>query len=238
MKECLEITMEPKIELYDLGRCTHKPIVGMYQFVVDNAERFVSNPNFAVELKKHAADRELPGYSIPQHHFTEMCRIWVDAHRTGQFVFDIPSLVFPDTAPRFKQVKEQGRNVGILTSGSAEFTRMLYGLPLPEGGILADYVNEYLLGEEIGDKDHAETFSRLWESRRGDIHAVFDDKVSVCEAAIEGFKQANGSASVSALIYLVDRKGKTASASGELADRVTALRSQGVRLIRSFEEAE
>ena len=61
-------------------------------------------------------------------------------------------------------------------------------------------------------------------------YAVFDDKLSVCEAAMEGLRQAGGSAQ----LYLVDRKGKYDQ--GELADKVNALRAQGIKLIRSFDE--
>ena len=58
------------IELYDMGRCTHKAVPGMYQFIIDRANAFVADPTRAEELKQSAANRELPGYSIPQDQFT------------------------------------------------------------------------------------------------------------------------------------------------------------------------
>lgn len=219
------------IELYDLGRCTHRPVKGMYEFIIDNAARYVADGGLARELEEHAANREKPGYSIPQERFSEMCRIWVQAHRSGAFPFRGEELVFPDTAPRFAKVKQAGRNIGILTSGSGEFTRMLFDVRiLGVDYTLAALVDEYLLGEEIGDKDHPETFTRLWESRKGDIAAIFDDKLSVCEAAVTGLSQAGGSSR----IYLVDRKDKYST--GELAERVRQLQDQGVQRITNFGE--
>ena len=218
------------IELYDMGRCTHKAVPRMYEFIVEHAGRFVQNAGLARELQQHAASREKPGYSIPQEHFSQMCGIWVAAYRSGDFPIDVSALAFPDTATRFQKVKQAGRHIGILTSGSKAFTEILYSLPIEDDRTLADFIDEYLLGEEIGDKDHPETFARLWEARKGDIHSVYDDKVSVCEATVEGLKQASGSARV----YLVDRKGKYNQ--GELSDKVKTLQAQGVQLIRSFYE--
>ncbi len=267
--------MEKKqIELYDMGRTTHKAVPGMYEFIVNHADRFVSDSRLAEELRQQAANREQPGYSIPQGHFSEMCRIWADAFNRGEFPINVPKLVFPDTPKRFMAVKRAGRKIGVFTSGSAEFTKILFNCSFrSEDSVTRKYadtqlgreifhydedrgwtvdkkhphfsqidseanfhlgynIDEFLLGEEIGDKDHPETFARLWETRKGDIHSVYDDKISVCEAAIDGLKQAGGSAR----IYLVDRKGKYNK--GELADKVCALQSQGVRLIKSFDEVK
>ncbi len=218
------------IELYDMGRCTHKAVQGMYEFIVNRANEFIEDSDLARELQQHAANREKPGYSVPQEHFSKMCGIWVAAYNSGDFPINVTELTFPDTVRRFQKVKGAGRQIGILTSGSREFTKILYSLQVEENRQLADYVNEYLLGEEIGDKDHSETFARLWETRKGDIYSVYDDKVSVCEAAMEGLRQVGGSAR----LYLVDRKGKYDQ--GELTDRVKALQAQGVNLIRNFDE--
>ncbi len=220
------------IELYDLGRCTHKPVKSMYEFIVDHANEFVENPDLAKELQHQATNREKPGYSVPQEHFSEMCRIWVAAYHSGAFPIDVPELTFPDTVRRFRKVKQAGRQIGILTSGSREFTEILYSLPVGEDRKLADFIDQYLLGEEIGDKDYPETFARLWDARKGDIHSIYDDKISVCEAAMEGLRQAGGTAR----LYLVDRKGKYDR--GELSDRVKVLQTQGVQLIRSFDEVK
>ncbi len=220
------------MELYDVGRCTHKAVPGMYEFIQNEAHRYVDDAVLAEELRQQAANRETPGYSIEQRFFTEMCRIWVDAHRKGDFTFDVNGITFPDTVRRFQKVKEAGRQIGILTSGSADFTRILYSLPVDAGTTLADYVDHYFLGEEIGDKDNARTFARLWDSQEGDISAVFDDKISVCEAALEGMPNAG------AKIYLVDRKGKYQETEGPLAERVESLQRRGVTLIQSFDDVE
>lgn len=244
------------IELYDMGRCTHKAVPGMYKFIIGHADTFVADTARAAELKTSAANRELPGYSIPQDQFTEMCGIWVAAHKSGAFPIDAGAIIYQDTGSRFLQVRYEGRAVGLLTSGSEEFAKILCSdlvMVGPDDDAptlkpLSALIDEYLLGEEIGDKDHPETFGRLWEAKKGRIAAVFDDKVSVCEAAVSGFRQAGGSSR----IYLVDRKWKGSyedlqngvdlsrgvHRKGELADRVNALRAQGVRLISNFEQAE
>ncbi len=229
------------IELYDLGRTTHRAVPGMYEFIVKNADQFVADAVRAEQLRSSAANRELPGYSIPQEYFSEMCRIWVAAHRAGTFPIDAKAIMFPDTPRRFYNVMDDGRRVGILTSGSKEFTELLYDVECEVQswdheqvfrGKVSTLVDEYLLGEEIGDKDLPETFGRLWEAKQGQIAAVFDDKVSVCEAAFSGFKQAGGSAR----IYLVDRKESYNNLPGELGERVKALEAQGVRRIHDFDE--
>lgn len=229
------------IELYDMGRCTHKAVPGMYEFIVQNAGRYVRDSARAEQLKTSATRRELPGFSIPQDQFTEMCGIWVAAYHSGDFPIDVKGVMFPDTPRRFWNVYDDGHSIGILTSGSKEFAQVLYNVACRVQswdhefvfeGKVSELVNEYLLGEEIGDKDHAETFGRLWEAKQGQIAAVFDDKVSVCEAAVEGFRQAGGSSR----IYLVDRKGIYNNLQEELGERVKALETQGVRRIRSFDE--
>lgn len=218
------------IELYDMGRCTHKAVPGMYELIVNRASEFIEDSGLATELQQHAANREKPGYSIPQKHFSQMCGIWVAAYHSGDFPIDVPELTFPDTITRFQRVKRAGRHIGILTSGSKKFTEILFSLPVGEERTLAGFVDEYLLGEDIGDKDHPETFARLWDARKGDIHSIYDDKLSVCEAAIEGLKQAGGSAH----IYWVDRKRKYTSE--ELGGRIQVLQVWGVNIIRSFDE--
>lgn len=217
------------IELYDLGRCTHQPVKGMYEFIVQNANRYVADSTFADALKQHAANRELPGYSVPQGAFSEMCRIWVDAYQQGTFDLKPTEIVFPDTAPRFRRVKEQGRKIGILTSGSEAFTKLLFHVPT-DGGMLDDLVDEYLLGEEVGDKDLPETHARLWERTNRGIYALFDDKVSVHRAALEGL----GADAQRVKLYLVDRKGRYQESTGALAEQVRGLQDRGVQLISSF----
>lgn len=230
-----------RIELYDMGRCTHKAVPGMYEFIVRNADQYVADTNRAAELRRSAANRELPGFSIPQDQFTEMCGIWVAAYKSGAFPIDVKAIMFPDTPRRFWNVYDDGRRIGILTSGSKDFTQLLYDVncrveswdhEFVFRGNVSKLVDEYLLGEEIGDKDHAETFGKLWEAKEGQIAAVFDDKVSVCEAAISGFQQAGGSSK----IYLVDRKGSYDNLQGELKERIRSLEAQGVRRIRNFDE--
>jgi methionine salvage enolase-phosphatase E1 len=212
-------------ELYDMGRTTHKAVPGMYDFIVNNAEKYVGDYRLSEELKNQAKLRELRGHSIPQEYFSVMCDIWTKAYRDGRFIIDIPSIVFPDTTPRFKKVKAGGSNIGILTSASREFTDILYSLPVDEGR-LSDYIDEYFLGEQIGDKDFPETFANLWENMEGNISTIFDDKPSVCKAAAGGLRMAGGSSG----IYLVDRKHKYAP------DVIEELEGMGVKKITSFDD--
>lgn len=212
-------------ELYDMGRTTHKAVPGMYDFITKNVEKYVGDYRLAAELKNQAKLRELKGHSIPQEYFSAMCEIWTKAYRDGDFNIDIDSIIFPDTITRFQKVKANGTNVGILTSASKEFTDILYSLPVGEGK-LSDYIDEYFLGEEIGDKDFPETFANLWENMEGNISAIFDDKPSVCKAAAGGLKMAGGSSD----IYLVDRKHKYAP------DIIEELESMGVKNITDFND--
>lgn len=219
--------MNSMFELYDVGRTTHRAVPGMYEFIENHAEKYVGDYRLACELKSHAKLREVEGHSIPQEYFSAMCGIWTQAYADGEFKMDIGSIIFPDTVPRFQKVRNEGRKIGILTSASKEFTDILYSLPVGNGK-LSDYINEYFLGEQIGDKDFPETFAGLWDSTGGKIAAVFDDKPSVCKAASSGLKMAGGSAR----IYLVDRKRVL---SEEYTDE---LKSVGVNIIPSFGGAE
>ena len=140
---------EKQIELYDMGRTSHKAVPGMYEFIVNHADRFVSDFRLAEELRQQAADREQPGYSISQEHFSEMCRIWADAYNKGEFPINVPQLVFPDTPERFMAVKRAGRKIGILTSGSAEFTKILFNCSFrSEDSVTRKYADTQL-GREI-----------------------------------------------------------------------------------------
>ncbi|MEK6901128.1 MAG: hypothetical protein AABX37_02195 [Nanoarchaeota archaeon] len=228
------------IELYDVGRTTHKPVPKMYEFIMQNADRYVQDQALAQRLKDEAAQRELPGHSIPQELFSEMCRIWVEAHRTGDFPIEASKLVYPDTIPQFRRVKEAGRNIGVLTSGSEEFTKVLFRLPIGEGETLADLVDEFLLGDKIGDKDSPETFARLWDARKSDIYSIYDDKESVCLAASEGIRQAGGYAA----IFLVDRNGRYVNQDGryyvseENSASHKVLKENLIHIIKSFDVLE
>lgn len=190
------------IELYDLGQTTHRLIPGLYEFIIERAGEYVT-PDLARQLAEHARNRIEQNASTPQEPFSAMCRIWVEACRRGAFHLNPSDLVFPDTIPRFQAVKRNGREVGVLTSGSSDFTTLLYDVAIPENGCLAGLVDRYFLGEEVGDKDYPETFERLWQLTDGGIYAVFDDKLTVCVAAAQGLKAVDGSAR----IYLVDRNG-------------------------------
>ncbi len=232
---------EKQIELYDMGRTTHKAVPGMYEFIVQNAERYILDSVLAERLKIEAAQRELPGHSISQEFFSEMCKIWVEAYHKGDFPIDQELLVFSDTKWRFLEVKKKGRKIGVLTSGSRDLAQILFdykfGIDLGtcdacppkeedyEWHHLGSMVDEYFLGEEIGDKDHPETFARLWERTEGGIYTIFDDKMSVCRAADEGLKMAGGTTR----IYLVDRKNKQTSP--EVLEEIT---TRGIRKIFDF----
>lgn len=209
------------IELYDLGGTTHSAVPGMYEFIAEHAWRYVQDSGLVQRLAEEARLRETPGHSIPQHYFSEMCKIWVQAHQEGVFGIHPEQIVYPDVVPRFMKVHEAGRRVGVLTSSSRAFTKLLFHVPIGERN-LADFVDEYYLGNEIGDKDSPETFSGLWERTEGGIYAVFDDKLSVCRAAVQGIQQAGGTAR----IYLVDRKNKQSCP------------EEGIIRITSFAEVE
>ena len=93
------------MELYDLGRTTHKAVPGMYRFIVDNAHDFVDG-GLARDLVEQAKLRETDGHSIPQEYFSEMCRIWVEAYRQSKFPIDFSQVVYADTIPRFQKVRK------------------------------------------------------------------------------------------------------------------------------------
>ena len=150
------------IELYDIGRTTHRAVRGMYEFIINNIDKYVSNKDLAEKLKEEARNREVQGHSIPQEYFSAMCDVWTKAYRTGDFPIDLEATIFSDTIPRFKRVKVNGRKIGILTSASREFTGILYSLPIGKDQKLSDLVDDYFLGQDIGDKDFAETFAGLW----------------------------------------------------------------------------
>ena len=214
------------IELYDVGRTTHRAVKGMYEFILDNVDKYVSNQDLAEKLKEEAKAREIKGHSIPQEYFSLMCQIWTEAYRSGDFEIDLEAAIFPDTIERFRKVKNNGRNIGILTSASRGFTDVLYDLRISPNQKLSDLVDDYFLGEEIGDKDFPETFAKLWEKTEGGIYAIFDDKPSVCKAAYEGINQAGGRTR----LYLVDRKGQY---SGEVLEEMA---EKGVIKIGNFDE--
>ena len=214
------------IELYDIGRTTHRAVRGMYAFIINNIDKYVNDKELAEKLKEEARNREVQGHSIPQEYFSAMCDVWTQAYRTGDFPIDLEATIFPDTLPRFQRVKSNGRRIGILTSASRDFTNVLYGLPIGANQKLSDLVDSYFLGEEIGDKDFPETFAKLWERTEGGIYAVFDDKPSVCSAASAGIRLAHGSAK----IYLVDRKNQY---SGEILEELV---DNGIIKVSSFDE--
>ncbi len=216
------------LELYDMGRTTHKAVKGMYEFIINCIDRYVSDEGLAEKLKEEAMNREVQGHSIPQDYFSVMCDVWTQANRTGDFPIDLEATIFPDTIPRFQRVKANGRRIGILTSASRDFTDILYSLPIGANQKLSDLVDDYFLGEEIGDKDNPETFAGLWEKTEGGIYAIFDDKPSVCRAAHKGLNLAGGNCR----IYLVDRKGQYAE---EVLEELTEKR---IMRIRSFNEVQ
>lgn len=220
--------MKKQIELYDMGRCTHKRIPGMYEFVIDNSEMYISDKAFAGEVSWHAKNRLEKKASIPQTYFSALCGVIVAGYNSGEFQIDFDKVLSPETVPRFVYVKNQGRYVGVMTSGTKELVEIFYDKPIGDGRVLNQLVDYYFLGEEIGDKDFPETFAKLWEMTEGGIYAIFDDKPTVCRAAIEGLKIAGGSSK----IYMVDRKDEIK------AESIEELISRGVKKIRSFSEAE
>ncbi len=216
------------MELYDLGRTTHRVVRGMYKFIINNIDKYLSNKDLTEKLKEEARSREVQGHSIPQEYFSTMCDVWTKAYRTGDFPIDLEATVFPDTILRFQKVKANGRKIGILTSASRDFTELLYNVPISPERKLSDLVDEYFLGEEIGDKDLPETHAGLWERTKGGIYAIFDDKLSVCEAAREGLDLAGGNSK----IYLVDRKEQY------IGGVLEKLAEKGIIKVRNFDEVQ
>ena len=212
-----------QIELYDVGRTTHRAVKGMYQFIAANADRYIKDKVLAERLKEEAKNRELNNHSIPQEYFTLITNIVAEAYRAGHFPIDLQATVYPDTISRFEKVQSNGRRIGVLTSGSHDFTKIMFDVPG-----LNSKVNEYLFGEEIGDKDHPETFVRLWNKSKDGIYAIFDDKPSVCKAASDGMRQVNAHAK----IFLVDRNG------GLPVETLEELAAKGIIRISSFDEVK
>lgn len=181
------------LEIYDLGRTTHQPFIGLFEFIRDNAQQYVEE---AAELEEWAV-RRMDGASIPQEYFTQMCDIWLQAHDTGKY--RINPQIYPDTAERFQRVRQRGDGIAVLSSSTPEFMKLCYDMPAGDGR-LSDLVNHYLSGRDVGDKDHPDTYTKLWEATEGHISAIFDDKLSVCRAAKQGFPDGQ------VRIYLVDRR--------------------------------
>lgn len=203
-------------EIYDIGRTTHRPIPGIYEFIVENSRRYVDEI-VANELIKQARQREKKGHSIPQELYSMMCDIWVVAYGNGDFVIDLEQVVYPDTFTRFQKVHNQGNRIGVLTSASLDFTKILFNHKYGDYPLI-DLVDRFYFGSDIGDKNDPKTYEVLWEMSNGDISALFDDKLSVCKAANEALRHKIG-------IFLVDRK----STHG-LID------IPGIEVIRSFDE--
>ena len=76
------------MELYDLGRTTHKAVKGMYEFIIGNIDKYVSDKGLAEKLKEEAKNREVKGHSIPQEYFSAIYSVWTMSYRTGDFPKD------------------------------------------------------------------------------------------------------------------------------------------------------
>ncbi len=193
-------------ELHDIGRTICAPGAGLYEAIVQYAHKFFPSQR-ADELVASAKLRETRG-TTPQNDFNDFCKIWCRTIEGGDFVLTpkkghedlvVPgTMVYKDAVEYLVQMKKHGMRLGILTSDSEEFDRHLLHVTLPEPVIvegiavhdLADLVDKSFRGEEYGSKDKPESIDRVYEAATGNstngiVNIIFDDKISVCEAAMK-----------------------------------------------------
>jgi len=235
-------------DCFDVGKTTHNRVTyetggnlkKMYDFVMENAHRYVDrqigegaedpygigdSAKIAAKVVTGAQSR-LDDANPDKPFYVWASRILVAAYNDGEFPIEPEKVIFPDTVPMFKKVKEAGRLVCVMTSFSQPFTEILFGMPLTGNQILTDLVDEYYTADNMGDKNLPETFADLWTVTEGGIHAIFDDKPLVCRSAWEGLRSEGGSAN----IYLVDRRRNCPG------DELGKLEKMGIRRITTFDE--
>ncbi len=203
------------IELYDVGRVITGPFKEGYSFIAEQGEKYIEDSAALERIRAFHRDRSL---GISQEDFNLLNHAWVESIRNGELPVNSHELVYSDVKPRFEKVKSGGNNVVLLTSGSRDLTDLLIGDECR--------YDDVLVGEEIGDKNDADTYAKVWDILEGNVNTFFDDKYSVMKAAYDGFKTVGGNPK----LYLVDRKGIVA------VDRVKELEDKGVTKISSFAE--
>ena len=81
-------------------------------------------------------------------------KIWDQGYRTG----DLRSQVFADVAPAIKRWKEQGKSIGIYSSGSVLAQKLLFANT--DSGDLTQFIDRYF-DTNIGAKKDAESYRRI-----------------------------------------------------------------------------
>lgn len=200
------------IELYDVGRVITGPFKEGYEFIVEHGDRYIKDKEALERIRAFHRDRG----KISQEDFNLLNYVWVEAIYNNELYVNPRELVYPDVKPRFEKVRSRGDKVILHTSGSRELIDILLKNE-------CEY-DEVLVGEETGDKNHPETFARIWEYTKGKILAFYDDKPSVLHAAHEGFQMA----AAKPRLYLVDRLGTVDE------EKVRELESKGVVKITSL----
>ena len=203
------------IELYDVGRVITGPFKEGYRFIAEQGDRFIGDKGALEEIRAFHRDRS---NKISQAAFNCLNQAWVEAIKTGELPVNPSELVYRDVKPRFDKVRGEGAQVFLITSGSQELVDCLLGNECEYDGAL--------FGEEVGDKNEADTFARIHDRLEGQVSAFYDDKPRVLDAAYDGFKLAGGSPR----IYLVDRISRVTG------DKVKELEDKGIRKILSFDE--
>ena len=202
------------IELYDVGRVITGPFEDGYRFIAEQGEKYIDDKVALERIRAFHKDRKL---GISQEDFNWLNQAWVQAIKKGELPVNPAELVYRDVKPRFEKVRARGDLVWLLTSGSVELTDLLIRDE-------AEY-DEVLVGEDIGDKNHPETYAKVWDIAEGNVNAFFDDKPSALQAAYEGFRMAGGNPS----LYFVDRDGIVPQ------EKIKKLESRGIIRIISFD---
>jgi len=202
------------IEMFDVGRVLVKPFKQGYEFIRDRGDECTDDKEALERIREFHRTRG----GITQEDFTLLNQIWVEAMTGGKLEVNPADLVYSDAAAAFGRVRERGNEVYLHTSGSKDLIRLLIGRTLDFDNILT--------GEDTGDKNHPETFSKVYDETGGRIAAFYDDKPKVIRAAHEGFRAAGGNPK----LYLVDRSSRVPS------KQVEELIAKGVTKILSLDE--
>lgn len=217
------------IELYDVGRVITGPFKAGYDFVAsDIAEYFFLDEDCIRDfeaLENVRAFHKDRSRSLHPHDFDVLTYAWINAIKKGVLEVNPEEIVYKDVQPRFDKVKARGDDVWLLTSGNVELCDLLIGGQVEYDKVLIDY-DKVFIDKGVGDKNHADTYSGIWDLTEGRVKAFFDDKPSCLDAAHEGFKLAGGSP----VLYFVDRDGIVAP------EKIEEMKSKGIVRITNFYE--
>jgi len=215
------------LSLYDNAGTMFAVPPNFLQDGITFAQRYVSDDervsamveNFTARMEKRVG-------TTPQDLFDLVCDAFVEAEVNGEHEVSGKNLLYLDSIVQLKRDADEGRNSVLLTSGTPEYTRRFLDFDV-EGRPFREYIDAVWSGSEVGDKDCPETYGKIWEDTKGGVYALFDDKLSVCQAASTGFKSAGGNP----YVFLVDRKGKYTE-----TEELTEFLRSGGRKIQDFSE--